>query len=263
MPHTIINDVALSYDERGDRNAPTIIFTHALAADRRTFHEVAEQLSDYHLLLLDVHGHGESGYPASFSLGRMADDCAALIRVLEVAPVCWVGESVGGMIGIRLALAHPECLRSLVLINTSAQAEVPEAREIYLHMSREFRDGRTNEVAQAMLPLLFCEATVNSWPDIIENYVTEFTRERDREGVYQAALAVFEREDITGQLSRISTPTLVLSGVEDKTNPLPCAQNVAQKIPDAKLQLIPNSGHMSAVEQPHRVAKAIREFLEE
>jgi 3-oxoadipate enol-lactonase len=110
MPHTVINDITLSYDESGDRNAPTIVFSHSLAADRRAFHEVAEQVSDFHLLLLDMHGHGESAYPTSFSLERMAEDCAALIRVLGVAPVCWVGESMGGMIGMRLALQHPECL---------------------------------------------------------------------------------------------------------------------------------------------------------
>jgi pimeloyl-ACP methyl ester carboxylesterase len=76
-------------------------------------------------------------------------------------------------------------------------------------------------------------------------------------------LGVFEREDITSQLSRITTPTLVLSGMEDKTNPLPIAQTIAQSIPRARLQLIPDAGHASAVEQPHLVAKAIREFLEE
>src|SRR4028118_292873 len=99
MPHTMINDVSLSFEERGERNSPTIVFSHSLAADRRTFYEVAEQFPDFHLLLLDMHGHDESAYPASLSLERMSEDCATLIRVLEVAPVCWVGESMGGMIG--------------------------------------------------------------------------------------------------------------------------------------------------------------------
>jgi hypothetical protein len=55
-------------------------------------------------------------------------------------------------------------------------------------MSRNFREGRVHEVAHATLPLLFCDATMESRPDIIENYLAEFTRERDREGIYRAAL---------------------------------------------------------------------------
>lgn len=261
-----MNNLILSYEELGDPNNPTLVFAHALACDHSHFSEVARRLMDeFHIVSLDLHGHGESGFSGDLSLERMADDCAMLIGTLGLDSVCWIGESMGGMIGMRLALLHPERLGALVLINSSPRPEADEAdeaRAAMLQMSEGFRAGKVEEVFEAVAPLLFCAATFANKPRVIERYREEFTRPRPREGIYQAALAVFGRGDIASQLHRINVPTLVLSGAHDVTYPLPIAQEIAEAVPTSTLEIVPDSAHMSATEQPQSVAEAIRRFLQ-
>ncbi len=262
MPTSTINHLALAYDELGDPKNPALVLAHALAGDRSHFAGVAGDLAgDFHIINLDLHGHGDSQSPTSFSLERMADDCAALLESLDLPSVCWTGESMGAMIGMRLALSHPHRLGSLVLINSSPRSETEENKAIFLQLARDFRAGRTDEVFEAIAPLLFCDATRTKRPELVAQQRELFTRPRDREGIYQAALAVYERSDITRQLHTITVPTLVLTGAHDTTYPRSTAELIASEIRGARLQVIPDSSHMSATEQPQEVAGAIREFL--
>jgi pimeloyl-ACP methyl ester carboxylesterase len=77
----------------------------------------------YHLIRLDIHGHGESGFRAPLTLEDMAADYYQLLTKLNLPNVSWVGHSIRGMLGMRLALADPEAIDSLILIATTAQLD--------------------------------------------------------------------------------------------------------------------------------------------
>lgn len=258
-----VNDILFAYDELGERGRPTIVFAHSLVWDREMFAEVVSDLaSHFHIINLDQHGHGESGYPASFSLEDMARDFGALLDLLGLDAVHWAGLSLGGMTGLRLALQRPEKIRSLILMDTSSRPEMAERKAQYLQLAAAIRDGRASQVADQVLPFFFCETTYKEKPELVASYCERFMRAQDREGLYQAALAVFHRGDITDELPRISAPTLVLVGADDISTPPDRAQLIAERIPNARLTVIADAGHMSASEQPQPVAAAMREFLQ-
>jgi 3-oxoadipate enol-lactonase len=264
VPTITVNEISFAYDEHGDPHNPTIIFTHSLVWDREMFSETIARLVDaYHIINLDQHGHGESGYRASFTLEEMAEDYAALLDALNYDRVHWAGLSMGGMTGMRLALAHPQKIKSLILMDTSSRPEMVERRENYLLLASAMRAGMGGTVADAVLPFFFAPGTFTEQPDLIARYRAKLQAERDHEGIYQAAMAVFNRGDITEQLDKINVPALVIVGEHDNATPPDRARLIAERLPNARLTVIPNAAHLSATEQPTLVAATVREFLEE
>ncbi|HXG94187.1 MAG TPA: alpha/beta hydrolase [Blastocatellia bacterium] len=263
MATVSVNGISFAYDERGDRANPAIVFTHSLVWDREMFADVVADLADqFHIINLDQHGHGESGYRASFTLEEMAEDYAALLDALGLESVHWAGLSMGGMTGMRLAIARPERVRSLVLMDTSSRPEMQERRANYMQLADAIRAGMASAVVDQVLPFFFAPSTFANRPDLIARYRDKFIAERDREGVYQASLAVFNRGDITDQLEKIKAPTLVIVGEHDIATTPDRSQLIAERIPNARLVRIPNAAHMSATEQPAMVANLIREFIQ-
>jgi fermentation-respiration switch protein FrsA (DUF1100 family) len=116
------------------------------------------------------------------------------------------------------------------------------------------RAGQAAAVADLVLPFFFCPATYRNQPELIADYRRRLVREQDREGLYQAALAVFNRGDITDELPNLRLPTLVVVGAEDISTPPDRSRLLADKISGAVLKMIPDAGHMSATEQPAMVA---------
>lgn len=266
MTEATINGTRLSYEWQGNVDKPILVLTHSLAWDREMFEELVSRLAgDWHILLIDLHGHGKSGHPPAGSppltLEGMAEDCAGLLQSLGIGSVHWAGLSMGGMVGMRLCVSHPELVRSLILMDTSAQPETPERVSIYMQLASALRNGLGAQIADSVLPFYFCQNTVERQPDLLARYRHKLARIADLEGVYQAALAVFGRGDFSQRLSDIHVPTLVLVGTEDISTPLDRAQHLSQGIPGAELITIPAAGHMSATEQPEFVATAVRDFL--
>ena len=97
---------------------PTIIFAHGLFLDRSSFDQQVAVLSqNYRCIVLDMPGHGESGvFPPQWTLDDMANDIALLVQVLALGKVILVGQSLGGMMGIRLAALHPDVVSYLILV---------------------------------------------------------------------------------------------------------------------------------------------------
>ncbi len=262
MAKITVNDIEFAYDEVGERSNPTIVFTHSLLWARDMFSEVVAELADgFHIINLDQHGHGESGHRATLTLENMAEDCSALLDALDLKSVHWAGLSMGGMLGMRLALSHPEKVKSLTLMDTSSRPEMEERRENYFQLAGALRAGMAAMVADTVLQFYFAPSTYADHPELIAAYREKLQEDRDPEGIYQAALAVFNRDDITDELGRISVPALVMVGDNDIATPLDRSELLVEKIPDARLVIIPNAAHMSATEQPALVASAIRDFV--
>lgn len=271
---SVIRGVRLSYEWQGHVGKPILVLTHSLVWDREMFEDLVSRLVDsWHILLIDLHGHGRSGHGPDgpegqggqgsppLTLEQMAEDCAELLKSLGLGAVHWAGLSMGGMVGMRLCLSHPELVRSLILMDTSAQPEAPERVSLYMQLASALRNGMGAQIADSVLPFFFCHTTMERQPDLIARYRHKLARQADLEGLYQVAQAVFGRGDLSHRLSEIHVPTLVLVGTEDISTPLDKAQHLAQSIAGAELVLIPAAGHMSATEQPEFVAVAMRDFL--
>ena len=106
----------LNYIEQGAGDE-TIVFVHGLTGSIGEWREVLARLpKEYHIFALDQRGHGGSDKPGSYQLAELADDFYAFIRELGIGPFTYVGHSMGGTLGLRFALDHPDMLKAMVLV---------------------------------------------------------------------------------------------------------------------------------------------------
>jgi len=173
------------------------------------------------------------------------------------------GLSWGGMLAMRLAVLAPERVRAMALLDTSAGPEVMGHRARYRPMLSTFRRIGLPAwlVDRSVVPKFFAPATLRDRPQLAK----EFWRSAvgfSREGVYRAGRAIFGREDFSEQLGKIKAPTLVMCGSEDTATPPDRSRAMASRIAGAELVMIDGAGHLSAVEQPERVNRALVPFVE-
>jgi pimeloyl-ACP methyl ester carboxylesterase len=167
------------------------------------------------------------------------------------------------MVGMRLALQHPQRVRALALLDTNAEAEEHLRRVKYrafISFGRRF--GIPKLLADAQLaPIYFAEGTRARQPELIERWVRTVNG-FSRDGTARASLAVVvHRKDILSRIGSIRLPTLVLCGREDRATEPVHSERIVGAIPGAKLVLIDGAGHVSALEQPRAVNEALVPFV--
>lgn len=265
MPRLSVNGTELHYEERG-AGEQTIVFAHGLLWSGQMFAgQVAALSARYRCITFDFRGQGRSAVPAGgYDMDSLSEDAAALIAALGAAPCHFAGLSMGGFVGLRLAARRPELLRSLVLIDTSADSEPPENIGKYRMMAWIARQLGTSLVAGHVMPIMFGRTFLRDPQRADER---DALRRRllanDRKGVAMATKGVISRAPMTGELARIDLPVLVVAGEEDVATPPVKSEALARGIRGARLVRIPQAGHSSTIEQPERVAEAIATFLRE
>jgi pimeloyl-ACP methyl ester carboxylesterase len=262
MPWLAVDGVDLHYDERG-AGAP-VVFSHGLLWSGAMFErEIAALSSRYRCIAYDHRGQGRSASsPRPYDMERLTEDAIAVIEKLGAAPCHFVGLSMGGFVGMRLAARRPELLKTLTLIETAADREPLLNVPKYRMMAMVARWVGLRPLAAPVMKIMF-GAT------FLRDAARAGERERLRGELMaldvprvEAALAsVVEREAIAPELGRIKTPTLVLHGDEDRAIVMPRAQAMARAIAGARMVVIPHAGHTSSIEEPEAVTRALEEFL--
>jgi pimeloyl-ACP methyl ester carboxylesterase len=212
---------------------------------------------------VDWPGHGDSGYSEGFDFYDLARHAAELIEQLGGGPAVLAGLSQGGMIFKRLALARPELVRALILLDTSAGPEDPEHLPGYEQLAAALRDAddaTREQVIDVVVTILYGPVWRERDPEGVAHEKGLMLR-HDRQGGYHAARAVFDRDDVTGEIHAITAPTLVICGEQDTATPPERAQEIRDAIDGAELVMIPDSGHHSPIENPDAVSDAIEGFL--
>jgi 3-oxoadipate enol-lactonase len=257
----------LFYEERGEKRHqgdPAIVLLHGLLFDGGMWRGQIEPLSAFgRVLVFDGPGHGKSEPPPRFMLEEHADALFDAFGDLGVERAVVVGLSWGGMVGMRFALQHPKSVAGLALLDTNAAAElladkIKNRAFIALHRRVGFPYALfLREVA----PKMFAPRTIAERPDLVEAAYRRFSG-FDRQGASRAALAVVvKRGSIVDKIGRITTPTLVITGREDLATPPERAEEIASRIPGARLVLLDGLGHMSAVEDPEAVNAHLVPFV--
>lgn len=262
MPHATVNGVRLYYESHGD--GPPAFFAHGCLLSGRMFDGVIAELRDrYRCVAFDFRGQGRSELARSgYDMDTLAGDTAELIRQLGCAPCHFVGFSMGGFVGMRLAADHPELLRSLTLVGTTAAPERNKFKFRALRWAASLLGCRA--VAAALMPVQFGPAFLTD-PSRAEvrNRWREHLASNSRRGSVRAAGGVIDRPDFTPHLAGIHTPTLVIHGDQDRAVPPADAAVLAERIAGARLAVVPGAGHAVPIEEPAAVAAGIRSFLRE
>lgn len=248
----------------GRPDAETVFFGHGLLFSGWMFApQIAALRADYRCVTIDWRGQGGSNACAGgYDMDTLAADAIALIEHLGVAPVHYVGLSMGGFVGQRIAARRPELVRSLILLDTSAGPEDPDKAGQYKILGAIYRVTGIGPLRKKVLPLMFgpafrsdpaSAAVVSEW----ERRLGRCTRS----GVSRAVRGVADRIGVEAEIGAIRAPTLIAVGADDVATPVAKSRRIAELITGSRLAVIPDSGHTSTLEQPTAVTGLITEFL--
>ena len=245
-------------------SGPPAVLWHSLFVDSASWRAVEPSLSaDRRLILIDGPGHGASG--DSGKPYTMLDCAAAALDVLNALgvtePVDWVGNAWGGHVGITLAAAHPERLRSLIAIGTPVAAYTPAgARETRLLLAVYRLLGPVGFIRNAIAEALLSPATHARNPQAVD-YVRAQIGGADRRRLRNAVESIsLGREDLAGLLPALRAPTLFVTGA-DHTGFTPAqAQESINLVPGGQLATVPDAAYLAPLEQPDETVRVVQGF---
>jgi len=265
MPRLTANGCDLYYEDTGS-GRESIVFAHGLLWSGRMYDDqVAALKGRLRCITFDFRGQGQSQITKSgYDMDDLTLDAGGLIERLGVAPCHFVGLSMGGFVGMRLAARRPELLRSLILLETSADPE-PEANvPRYRLLSFVARWLSMRLVAGKVMPIMFGRKFLT---DPARSAQRDEWRGRllanDKVGTSRATGGVISRKSIHEEIRKIQVPTLILCGDQDVATPPAKAKRIKAQIANSRLVVIPGAGHSSTIEEPAAVNAAILGFLDE
>ncbi|WP_165244463.1 alpha/beta fold hydrolase [Paludisphaera soli] len=243
---------------------PVVVLLHGFPLSRTMWSaQIGELSRSFRVIAPDLRGHGESPAPdAVYTMEQMAEDVVELLDGLGVTePVVVGGLSMGGYVALALALKHPGRIRGLILADTRAAADSPEAaRQREETAGAVLRAGHAGVLVEAMLPKLFAASTIRERPAVVAP-MRAAMEATSASGVAGALRGMAGRPDRREELKSIAAPTLVAVGDQDVVSPPDEAKAIAEALPNARLAVIPGAGHLAPYENPEAFNAAALEFL--
>ncbi|NGO73872.1 3-oxoadipate enol-lactonase, partial [Streptomyces boncukensis] len=241
----------------GPDEAPVLVLGPALGA---TWHmwdrQIPELTRHWRVLRYDLPGHGGSPARSSDSVVDLAQRLLATLDGLGVERFGYAGCSLGGAVGVQLALAAPQRVTSLALVSSSPRYGTPDS---WRQRGVVVRTNGLDPIARSTPERWFTPGFATAQPAIVE-WAVQMVRTTDP-GCYIAACEAFAAFDAADALGGIGVPTLVVVGAEDDTTPPAEARALVAGVPDARLALVPGAAHLTPVEQPGAVTDLlIRHF---
>lgn len=267
MPLIRINQTELYYEDKGEARLGTLVFSHSLLCNLRMFDAQVNALQqDYRCLSFDFRGQGKSSVSASgYDMDTLAEDAKSLIEEKKAGPCHFIGLSMGGFVGLRLAMRYPELLRSLVLMNTSHGPEDPKKVGKYRTLNFIARNFGFKIVTSRVLAIMFGQTFLNNpAKQALKQQWKEILWSGHRIGVTRAVKGVTFRQGLAdADLQKIQTPTLIIAGEEDVATPPSKSELMRDLIPGARYELLPKVGHLSTIESPDLVNPLLQNFIKE
>ena len=260
MAQVQIDNIKIAYTDAG--SGRPVVLIHGYPFNRSLWSEQVIALSNsYRVIAPDLRGFGETEVTAgSATMNQMAQDVAELMDQLQIPRAVIGGLSMGGYVALAFYKQFPSRVRALILADTRAQADTEEAKQTRAQQAEKALSEGMAGIADAMLPKLLTPDTVSKRPDIVM-HVRDMMLKTKPEGAAAALRGMTEREDQTPLLSQISAPTLILVGAEDAITPVADSEKMHHAIPNARLVLLENAGHVSNLERTEQFNDAMLEFL--
>jgi len=249
-------------DTRGPGAA--VVFSHGLLWSTKMWRfQIAAFRGAHRCIAFDHRGQGRSEVTASgYDMDALAEDAAALIEQSGAAPVHFVGLSMGGFVGLRLAARRPELLRSLALLCSASDGEAWSKIPGYAAMNFFTRFVGARPFLPVIMKLMFARPFRKdpARAELRKGLARELVG-NDLVGMRRAVSGVMFRKPVSpAELAKIQVPTLVISGAEDAAIKPKRSMRTASQIRGARFLGIPRAGHSAALEEPDAVNRALRDF---
>jgi pimeloyl-ACP methyl ester carboxylesterase len=265
-----VNGLGFRYLDWGTQGRRPILFLHGGALTAHTWDLCCLALrDDYHCLALDQRGHGDSDWAPDldYSISAQREDVKGFAEAVGLDRFVLVGMSMGAINGLAYAIAYPETLSALVLIDAGPNVRRPGSRRI-----RDFVNGGTEpETLEAIIeramsfnprrdPLILRRSLMHNLRQQTDGtWIWKYDRRRFQQmgGDQHAA----ERRGLADGLAQVTCPTLVVRGGESDVFHDEDAERLAAGLPDGRRVTIPKAGHTVQGDNPKDLAAALRDFL--
>lgn len=266
---TTAKGIKLYYEHiNADTDKPACLFISGLTRDHHIWREVIPLIAkDYQLITFDNRDVGQSStVQATYTISDLADDAAYLLQHLKLGPVHLVGHSMGGFISIHLASKYPKLIKSLALCST-VEKQIDEAKR-YLQLRIDAfatADMSINIASREMIllamPYIYSDKHIKdpSFVEAIIAYETKNPYPQKLDSYLKQANACIDH-DASHLLSKIHCPCMVITGAEDKLYTPAVAKALAEQIPGATCEVVPEAAHMLPLENVDYFCELLRQF---
>jgi 3-oxoadipate enol-lactonase len=260
VAETTANGTTLYTEQAGD--GPSLVFVHGMCGDARVWADQASRLGDrFQCTTYDRRGHSRSPRTdVAESVELHADDLAALITMLGLAPTVVVGSSGGARIALDLIRRYPDLVRGAVLSEPPVGALAPEAFAAMIgDVAPAVRQAADTDGPAAAVDAFFTALCPGLWADIDEPAKDRY---RNNAAMLFADLGMPAYTITADDIARIDVPTLVVAGTTSHPALREAAHNLARWLPDARFLEL-DCGHVTYAERPAEFARAVAAFASE
>lgn len=261
MPTIERNGVQIYFEDVG--SGPAIVLGHSFLCSGEMWRPQVGPLSARcRVINVDARGHGRSGpLSEAFDLYEMVADVVAVLDHVGVDRAVWAGLSIGGMVAMRAAITVPDRVAGLILADSHAGPESTYKKLKYRAMALGVKTLGVEPFLTAISKLMFGVTTRQRNPELVTVWRQRFGSV-DVPSMLLGLGALVTRDAVVERLRVVEVPALVIVGAEDVSLPPALSREIADALPNASLVVIPESGHLSALEQPESVTDAMLRFLE-
>ena len=246
---------------REEGSGPALVLLHGLGGDRSVWDaQVPELAKEFHVLVPDLRGHGESSAPdgSTFSFAEFEGDLERMLDESRAAAAHVVGLSAGGFLALRLALDAPARVRSLTLIGSSVHCD-NHTKAVSQRWAETYRDEGFDAYLLRLVKDLYYPDFVEAHPEVADRLRAQQSKQNLASALAWAkAVRSF---DLRGRLMKVTQPTRILQGMDDAVVDGSHGRLLRVSIPGADLKLFAQTGHLVPIERPAETTEAIREFV--
>lgn len=244
-------------DGTGDR--PTVVLLHGLGSCGDDWVlQLPALTADYRVLTMDLPCHARSGCPQGWpTINRLAETVDGLMEGLAIGSAHIVGLSLGGTVGLTMAVRSPKRVRSLTAVNTFARLGIdPGGRWRVGLRAIDLLFGRMDQMGQLVAEGLFPEEGQEELRRVAAARLAANPR-----GAYLKMMVALLRFNLLRHLPEIAVPTLIVAGGADTTVAMAAKEQLRDRIPGARWVRFPDSGHATPMDTPDGFNEALLKFL--
>jgi len=249
VPYTKVNGIQIYYELSGPEEAPVLVFSNGIMMSTASWAFQKNALNKHlRVLFYDCRGMWQSDHPdEQYSMEGHADDLAGLLEALNIKKAHIAGISYGAEISMVFAIKYPEITQSLIVIDGVSEIHpLLNAQTYPWLMAAEKKDAAL--LLRTSYHMNFAENWIKANQAFIEASVDRYAK-LDMEALVRLMKAFYALE-ITDQLYKIKSPTLVIAGEEDLIKGPKYAKIIAEQISGSELVTVPDSGHALCLEKP-------------
>lgn len=245
-----INNLNIYYQKVG--HGPNLVMLHGWGQDCSTFWPLVDLLKDtFTLWLLDLPGFGRSDLPNKpFTVSDYAETVKEFIEQNQIKQPALLGHSMGGRIGVKLAAKYPKLLKKLILEDSAGIRTIPMYKEVVLAILAK--------ACKYLIPLPF-----NLRTKARHLLYTLLKSDYENVGAARDTFINLTKEDLTPDLAKIKTETLILWGENDQAVPPSDGKKMYRLIPNSRIEVIDEAGHFPHLEKPKIFVHFLKDFCDE